>query len=179
MPLSRDPDKRARQLANLTPQPPAPPARNSRAVRHGGYSKVLLADVSDEVLELMEALGELVPVRGPDGGVRASHLPGLEAAARALRRYRQVSAWCDLHGRIDDKTGATKPAAVLELGCERAYWRALDAFGLTPQAEGRLADVLTRTASVAQAMSEEDPDRRRRLLREAGVRVDDEAAEDG
>ena len=89
MPLSRDPNKRARQLANLGSRPPAPPTGNRRAVRHGGYSEALVADVSDEVRELMAALGDVAPVRDPDGGLPAADVVAVERAARLLRRYRR------------------------------------------------------------------------------------------
>jgi hypothetical protein len=60
MPVSRDPEKRARQLANLRPAPAAP-AGHSRSLVHGGRAEVLFRDVSDEVRELLDVLGELAP----------------------------------------------------------------------------------------------------------------------
>jgi hypothetical protein len=60
MPVSRDPEKRARQLANLRPAPAAP-AGHSRSLVHGGWAEVLFRDVSDEVRELLDVLGELAP----------------------------------------------------------------------------------------------------------------------
>ncbi len=38
-PLSRDPAKRARQLANLKPAPPPPPEGNVRNLVHGGSAR--------------------------------------------------------------------------------------------------------------------------------------------
>src|SRR5512132_14386 len=48
MPVSRDPEKQARQLANLRPAPAAP-AGHSRSLVRGGRAEVLFRDVPDEV----------------------------------------------------------------------------------------------------------------------------------
>ncbi len=162
-----------RSLANLKPAPAAP-SGNRRTLRHGGYSAALVADVEVEVRELMDALGEVAPVRDGAGGVPPADVPALEIAARALRRYRTVSGWCDLHGRLDDRTGERRPAATLELECERAYWRALDASGLNAQARARLGLVIARSVDIASALSEPDAALRSALLREAGLDVDDD-----
>lgn len=107
MPLSSDPERRRRQLQNLRrapsddpavadrqrqnlrPAPPAP-AGNARALVHGGRSELLLRDVEAEVAELAAALGDAAPVRDPDGGLPAADLIAVEAAARALKRYRHL-----------------------------------------------------------------------------------------
>lgn len=145
MPLSRDKGARARQLANLRPAPPAP-AGHQRSLRHGGHSELLLRDVESEVEELMDALGDAVPVRDVGGGVPAADVPAIERAARALKRWRTLSTWCDAHGRIVEKTGAVKPAADLELKAERELAAALDALGMTPTSRARLGLDLARTA---------------------------------
>ncbi|HWG09101.1 MAG TPA: hypothetical protein VN672_08845 [Solirubrobacteraceae bacterium] len=51
-----------------------------------------------------------------------------------LKRWRSVSAGCDLHGRFDDKTGDVNAAAEYELGGERALRRCLDSLGMSPMA---------------------------------------------
>jgi len=147
MPLSDDPMKRARQLANLKPQPaPPPPEGNARGLRHGGHSELLLRDVEAEVRELMDAFGEAVPVRDAGGGVPAADVAAIERAARALKRYRHLAQWLDLHGRIEERTGAVKPAAELELKAERELAAALDSLGLTPTSRAKLGLDLARTA---------------------------------
>ena len=82
MPLSLDPDARARQLANLRL---AAPVGNLRAVRHGGRSELLLRDVDAEVRELMDALGDAAPVREggelPEADVAAVEVAALGAEA--------------------------------------------------------------------------------------------------
>ena len=101
---SDDPVKRERQLQNLRPAPPAP-IGNSRRLLHGGRSERLVADVEVEVREMMDALGDAAPVRDPDGGLPAADVVAVEVGARALKRWRHLSAYNDLHGRIHEKTG--------------------------------------------------------------------------
>ncbi|MET0511010.1 MAG: hypothetical protein ABW135_04955 [Thermoleophilaceae bacterium] len=86
---------------------------------------MLLRDVEAEVRELHEALAEAAPVRGPDGGLPAADVVAVERAARTLKRWRHVSVWCDLHGRLVERTGEVKPAARYELEAARELARAL------------------------------------------------------
>jgi hypothetical protein len=72
------------------------------SLRHGFHSAALVKDVEAEVREIMEALAEAVPVREPDGSVPAADTVAIEVAAVALKRYRSVRQWCDLHGQLDD-----------------------------------------------------------------------------
>lgn len=131
-------------LANLIKPPPAT-IGNTRAMTHGFRSAALVADVAAETLELMAALAEAAPVRDSDGGLPAADTVAIETAARALKRYRAVCAWLDLHGRLDDK-GNVKEAARYELAGERALGRALDVLGMNPQSRVRLGLNLARTA---------------------------------
>jgi hypothetical protein len=138
-----------RSLANLRPITVADGAAgigNTRAMTHGGRSEALVRDVSDEVRELMDALGEGAPVREADGTVPAADTAALEIAARCLKRYRAVSTWLDLYGRLDEKTGEPKNAAHFELRCESALARALDVLGCSPMARSRLGLNIARTA---------------------------------
>jgi hypothetical protein len=108
--------------------------------------------VHSEITELMEALGETVPVRDPDGSVPAADMAAVESAARALKRYRHLATWCDLHGRIDEKTGNAKPAATYELQAERSLANALDSLGMTPTSRAKLGLDLQRTAVSAEEL---------------------------
>lgn len=184
MPLSSDPDRRrkqlanlrrglsddrvtrARQLENLRPVPenlkPAPPAPigNQRRVVHGGRSEILLQDVEAEVAELAAALGDTAPVRDPDGSLPSADLIAVEAAARALKRWRHVSRWCDAHGRLVERSGKVKPAAELEVKAERQLHEALNALGMTPMARSRLGLNIARAQhfDLAQAWAAQTAD---------------------
>ena len=122
------------------------PPGSTLALKHGYRSETLVRDVEAEVRELMDALAASAPVRDPDGSLPAADVVAVEAAARALKRWRSVSAWCDMHGRIDEKTGAEKPAAGLELRAEAALARALDSLGMSPMARSKLGLNIARTA---------------------------------
>ena len=150
MPLSDDPTAKARQLANLK-RGGSPTAKGEPSTRlsHGGRSELLFRDVEAEVRELMEALGEAAPVREPDGSVPPADMAAIEQAARALKRYRHLAAWCDLHGRLDGGTGKVKPAAEYELKAERSLAVALDSLGMTPTSRARLGLDLARTTDLA------------------------------
>ena len=64
-----------------------------------------------------------------------------------------LAAWCDLHGRVDERTGAVKGAADHELRAERALVRALDALGMTPTSRARLGVDLARAFDLAAEMA--------------------------
>lgn len=149
MPLSRDPEKRAKQLANLRPAPPAPQG-HSRSLVHGGRAEVLFREVGGEVRELLDLLADAAPVRDADGALPAADAVAVERAARALARYRRLSGWCDAHGRFDERSGEVKPAAEYELRAERALAEALDALGMSPVSRARLGVDLARAASSAE-----------------------------
>ena len=148
MALSPDPEIRARQLANLRPAPPAPKG-NTRTLKHGARSAALIANVEDEVRAVLDALADAAPVRDADGALPTHDLIAVETAARALRRHRSVSGWCDENGRLDPETGEVRSAADYELRTERALTASLDALGMTPTARARLGLDLARTADLA------------------------------
>jgi hypothetical protein len=114
---------------------------------HGFRSEVLVRDVEPEVRELMDALAESAPVRDPDGSLPSADTIAIEAAARALKRWRSVSAWRDLHGRVDPETHEVRPAARYELEGERALQRCLDSRGMTPLARSKLGLNVARRAA--------------------------------
>lgn len=167
MPLSRDPEKRRRQLENLRAAPPAPPG-HARSLRHGGRAKVLYRDVEAEVREIMDALGEAAPVREADGGLPDADLPAVEVAARALARYRRLSSWLDAHGRIKE-SGEVKDAAQLELSAERRLADALAALGMDPSSRAKLGVDLARGTTLADELAEAQRAREARERRDADV----------
>ena len=112
---------------------------------HGFTSAALVKDASRETRELMDALAEAAPVREPDGSLPAADTVAIEAAAVALKRWRSVSSWLDLHGRLDEQ-GEVRHAARFELEGERALHRCLDALGTSPMARSKLGLNIARTA---------------------------------
>lgn len=132
-------------LSNLRPFTPdgRVGVGNQRGLKHGWRSELLVRDVEREIRELMNALAEQAPVRDPDGGLPGADIVAVEAAARALKRWRSVSHWCDLHGRLDDD-GEVRPAARYELEGESALHRCLDVLGMNPTSRAKLGLDLVR-----------------------------------
>lgn len=186
-PLSPDDEARARQLANLQSGEHAdnltPGAGQERAAlantRHGAYSAALLANVEAEVAELRDALGEAAPVREPDGTVPSADLVTLEVAARALKRYRHLSTWLDLHGRIAEDTGEVKPAAKLELDAERRLTSALETLGMSPSSRAKLGVSLAKVATLEDELRAGREARERAEARRRAADAEATAEDDG
>jgi P27 family predicted phage terminase small subunit len=142
-------------LANLRSDYGATPG-NTLRLKHGFRSKQLIADVSDEVNEVMDGIAAVVPVR-ENGEAPACDTMAIELCAVALKRWRSVYAYVDLHGVLDDK-GNEQPAARVEREAERALWRALGELGLSPQSRSRLGLNLARAQSfdLARHWQEQD-----------------------
>lgn len=161
-PASRDPEKRARQLANLRGRPPAPEQGNQRATRHGGYSRIAAERLEAKVAELAEALGEDLPVRSRSDALAVAELATKVCQLEDLRGYLTA------HGYLT-ASGDVRPAAELERRLSAQVDDKLDALGLTVRSRAKLQLDLTRSIDLASAMSEPDPELRRALLRRAGV----------
>src|SRR4051794_33161696 len=102
MPLSPDPEARARQLANLRPNARPAPVGNQHRLKHGAFRTIPHEQLGTEIRELCEALRDSAPMRAADGSLPAADEAAVEVAARALKRWREVSTWCDLHGRFGE-----------------------------------------------------------------------------
>ena len=183
MPSSRDPAKRAKQLANLPNLRGEPTAGSWRpgaspALEHGLRSRRPGPAVLDPLLaEIEAALAEDLPIKDANGDVPA---PDRSSGARGATRSRSAqrrSAFLALHGDGDER-GNLRPA-FLELGkaVEHAA-RMLDRLGCSPRARAALGLDLARATDLATAMSEPDPERKRRLMSEAGVPLEEEGADD-
>ncbi|HEV7483607.1 MAG TPA: hypothetical protein VGO13_10965 [Solirubrobacterales bacterium] len=155
-PLSGDDQARDAQLANLKRgDNPAPPG-NQLAVKHGGYSTIPDAQRSAEFVEIYEALAATAPLRDANGALPVVDEVAMEMVARALKRWRDVVAWCDEHGRIDDATGQLKGAAEFELRCERALHRACDVLGLNAKARAAIGVNVATGIDLAAKWAEEN-----------------------
>jgi hypothetical protein len=164
MPLSDDPAKRARQLANLRPAPPAPEG-NRRRLRHGGYAEVARDRLEGKVREMCDALGADAPLRDADGELPAADHAAMMVAATAMCRLEDVTAHLATTGFLDQRTGEPRMAVLdLERRLRRDALDALERFGMTPASRAALGLDLARTVDVAQVLSEPDPERRRRMV---------------
>jgi hypothetical protein len=119
--------------------------------------------------ELMEAMGDDLPLRGRDGGVPSEDQARLSLAARAMTRLEDVERYHAEFGWRDEKTGDPRASIELERKLRQEVADHLDALGCSPRSRAKLGLDLVRTTSLAEAMSEPEPERRRELLRQAGI----------
>lgn len=171
MPLSDDPIKRAKQLANLSARPPAPPAGNVRALRHGaGARKATLIRAGSWAERIQTELEAEAPLRGPDGGLPLHDRQQVELLASALARLEAVTSWLDSRPAVRED-GSLWPAEDTAGRLRREVARYLDALGMTPTSRARLGLDLVRSFDLAAVWAEEaDAD---------ADTVDAEADEDG
>ena len=162
MPLSDDPEKRARQLANLKPRPvPAPYG----ARRHGGYSTVTAERLAPRTREIFDALALDAPLRDQGGELPAADAGIVQLLAQALCRLEDVTDYLEQTGWLDQKTGEPR-TAVLEIERRLQSMTAglMDKLGMTPASRARLGLDLARTIDAAQVLSEPDPEKRRLMI---------------
>ncbi len=174
MPLSSRPGARARQLANLNRGGNPAPLGNQRHRSHGGYARVARPQLEAKEREVFDALAEDAPLRDVDGGLPRPDALVVTLLAKALCRLEGVEAYTRLYGSVEFKTGNVRPAAELERRLRAEALDYAEALGMTPRSRARLGLDLARTTDLAIAMSEPDPDRRRQLLRDAGLDQEDD-----
>lgn len=168
MPLSKREAARRRQLANLAAHPPAPPAGNQRARRHGGYAQVVASRLDSKVREVFDALAADAPLREA-GELPAADTALVRLAADCLCRLEDVTANVRDHGVFEQKTGTVRPAVELEGRLRREAADYLDALGMTPRSRARLGLDVARGFDLAEHWAEQD---RREREASAGARSD-------
>lgn len=158
MPLSDDPDRRARQLANLPNlrgeptsgswQPGAAPH-----MKHGLTSRrpsaLALGPIADEI---HAALTADAPLRDEDGDVPRADRYAVELAALALLRVRRVEGFLATHG-TEDERGRLRPEVEGAGRAVDAAMKALDRLGMTPSGRLRLGLTIAKTRDLASEMS--------------------------
>ncbi len=184
MPLSSDPEKRARQLANLTPAPPVPPDGNTRRLTHGGYATIVRARLDEKMREVFDALAGDAPLREADGSLPAADALVVELLAECICRRENLREYLADYGWRDDESKEPKTAVLdLERRLRREAAGYADALGMTPRSRVRLGLDVVRVRShvdasraLSEARKEADPIRREQLLREAGLSIDAKGA---
>jgi len=148
VPLSPDPTKRQRQLANLVPGARTAPPGNRRAVRHGGYASIAAYRLEAKVHEVYEALAADAPLRDADGELPRADAVAVRLLAEALCRLDSIADYLGRHGWQGDD-GAPRPAVELEAKLRREVADHLDALGMTPRSRSRLGVDLARSRDLA------------------------------
>ena len=148
MPTSRDPARRARQLANLR-NAPAAPSGNRRAVKHGAYARIADSELEAKAAEIFDAVAADAPVRAADGGLPAADVIAVRLLAETLIRRERVLAEEVAHGieiASGPRKGELRGIAQYGLRLDGQVIDLLDRLGMTPAARAKLGLDLARTA---------------------------------
>lgn len=148
MPLSNDPERRGRQLANLTPGAGAAAAQpgNERAATHGAYARLPADRVDAKVREVAAALAEDAPVRAADGGLPAHDTVAVRQLAEALCRLDNIADYLVRRGWEDD-SGKPRPVLEYEGRLRSHVLDLLRELGMTPASRAKLGLDIARSAS--------------------------------
>lgn len=156
MPLSTDPIKRERQLANLTARPPAPPLGNVRALVHGASArKATLIQAGSWAALIYAELEVEAPLRAVDGGLPAHDRQAVELLASALARLQSVEAWLSTRPAVNEK-GLPWPAEDTARRLRREVADYLDSLGMTPRSRGKLGVDVVRARGLAELWAQEN-----------------------
>jgi hypothetical protein len=149
-PLSRDPEARSRQIANLRRGGPVQPG-NRHTVTHGAYARITQAELDAEVRELMDAIGEDLPVREADGGVPAADVILLEMLAGNRIQRRRVRESEVRHG-IEERDGGLRPVVGLGVTLDNQALRYLEQLGMSPRSRAALKLDLVRAETAGDRL---------------------------
>lgn len=157
-PTSRDPRRRARQLANLRKGGTIAPAGNRRAVKHGVYAVIAADRLDAKAREVFAALAADAPLRDAAGELPAADGAAVRLAADVLCRLDGMRDYLARRG-VEDEKGVLR---VVELDLERRL-RAeaadhLDSLGMTPRARARLGLDVARTVAFDLATEWAEPE---------------------
>lgn len=158
-----------KSLANLRQAPPAEKG-NGRALQHGLGAK-LPENLPPEAEALRQVIRAAVPVRGPDGEAHPADEAYIAHAARFWAKVNRANDWLDEHGWFGED-GELRPVVAELRKHEDQLAKYLDQLGMTPTSRARLGLDLARTADLATAMSEPDPEKRKALLADVGLAVE-------
>ncbi len=165
-PQSRDPEKRARQLANLRrgggpndgqfqPGQPGPRLRHGLRTRPTGGEGWDLQILGPPAQEIIDALAAGAPVRDPDGEVPTHDRLAVESCALQLVIVRRALGFLTAHGPTDAR-GRFRPEWAQLQSARESLDRALDRLGMTPTSRQRLGLDMARTFDLAQHWAAED-----------------------
>ena len=148
MPLSNDPEKRARQLANLGRGGPAPAKGNQLAVKHGVYARVTEAELDEKTRVIFDAIAADAPARTNDGGLPAAHALTVRLLAEVMVLRERARAETIAHGlEIASGPHKGKLRGVADYGLRlNAQARELaNDLGMTPRSGAALGLEVART----------------------------------
>jgi hypothetical protein len=138
-------------------------------MRSGLRSRKPPAEVIDPILDqVIENLSSRVPVRDEAGEVPAWLREMCWSAAIKKLQVTRCARFLAQHDEIDER-GRWRPENDALVKATESYERALERLAMTVPSHMRAGLDFQRKVSLAEAMSEPDPQRRADLMREAGV----------
>lgn len=138
-PISDDPRKAERQLANLRKGgAPAAPQGNRRTVKHGAYAVIARDRVDAKVREVFDALAEDAPLRARDGGLPAEDAAMVRLTAETMCRLDDVTSYLGARGWLDENGDPRTVVLELEGRLRREAGDFLEALGMSPRSRAKL-----------------------------------------
>jgi hypothetical protein len=144
MPLSRDPERRQRQLANLRPGGGAAGNGNGRAISHGAYAQVTAERLDAKVRRVLDAVTVDAPVREVDGALPAADGVAVRQLAETLCRLDDIGDYLHRRG-WEDESGKPRPVLEYEGRLRSHVLDLLRELGMTPASRAKLGLDLART----------------------------------
>ena len=160
-PLSSDPQKRRKQIANLRPGRGAAGVGNRHATKHGAYAVIAQAELEAKARESFDALAEDTPVRDVDGGLPSHDSLVVRMLAEVLIRRERVRIEELRHG-LEAPDGRMRGVVEYGLRLDAQALEYAKELGMTPASRAKLGLDLARTA---RTLEDE--------IREAGSAWDD------
>ena len=155
MPLSRDPEKRAAQLANLKPGRGAGDGGLQRSRKHGAYAVIAASEMDAKVREVYEAIGADLPVRDPDGSVPGADAIPLRLLSETLIRRERVRESELKHG-VETPDGRLRGIVELGLRLDAQALKLCEQMGLTPASRVRIGVALVHAQSASDKALDAD-----------------------
>lgn len=144
MPLSSDPNKQARQRANLIPGQGAAKRGNSLTRKHGAYARVTEAELEAKALELFDAIAADAPVRAADGGLPAYDGLVVRLLAEVMVRRERVRVTEEERG-LEMPNGRLRGVVEYGLRLDDQALNLAKELGMTPLSRAKLGLDLART----------------------------------
>lgn len=146
-PLSTDPVKRSRQLANLQPGRGAAGTGNRRTVAHGAYAQIATERLDVKAREVFAALTVDAPVRADGGGLPAADVAVVRLLADALCRLDDIGGYLARRG-WEGEDGKPRPVLDYEARLRAHSLDLMRELGMTPASRAKLGLDLIRGRSL-------------------------------
>lgn len=147
MPTSKDPEKRARQVANLVPGAGAGDGGHQRGRTHG-----IRAAVTDGELEAgIAAVSAALPIKDPDGNAPASVQFAVRQLAEVMVRRERCAVELDARG-LERPDGGLRAAVEYDARLMNVQLRLMVELGLTTRSQAALGFDVVRAQSAQEAL---------------------------